>query len=355
MKCKDKFEFRYDGKNLVKFYYCNESEKMSTALLGSDIVIYGDELAVYQLENSYNKGKRIDENRRLKKGEKLQARPAFYISNEYNVSFSSVYTGEIMLSNLGIVINCAAGKGPAEAVECKDGLYRMPVITISDVKYKVSDPELLLKRLDGTVDLNNDFLVRENEALSKSLPTIENVVSGRLNDDFLRKISNSDNKSMTLDINDSFKEYGIEIKSVSIYATLNESNLSEERKKDNDKAKNKERQDKEEDEENHKRNMSQIEFMIERDRKMITFVPVIDLIDTIVKSRELIEKIIDSGIGSISIGADVGGNSLLQLLGAIQKAMPQMLEVKDLLTRNAANGDVEVSDSMPDDITRRSV
>lgn len=373
MECKDKFEFRYDGKNLVKFYYCNESEKMSTARLGSDIVIYGDELAVYQLKNSYNQGKRIDENRRLKNGEKLQARPAFcfYISNEYNVSFSSVYTGEIMLSNLGIVINCAAGKGPAEAVQCKDGLFRMPVITISDVKYKVSDPELLLKKLACTVDLNNDFLVRENRAHSISLPSIENVVSKRLNDDFLRKISNSDNKSMTLDINDSFKKYGIEIKSVSIYATLNESNLSEEEKKRNDEAKEWDeithRQRKEKDEENHKRNMSQIESMIKRDRKIIesvterdskiiTFAPSIDLINTIVNNKELIEKIIDSGIDAgVSIGADAERKGLLQLIEAMKNAMPQMLELKDVLTRYAANGDVEVSDSMPDDITRRLV
>ncbi|MBR4293736.1 MAG: hypothetical protein IKT53_01940 [Bacteroidaceae bacterium] len=355
MECKDKFEFRYDGKNLVKFYYCNESEKMSTALLGSDIVIYGDELAVYQLENSFNQGKRIDENRRLKKGEKLQARPAFYISNEYNVSFSSVYTGEIMLSNLGIVINCAAGKGSAKAVLCKDGLYRMPVITISDVKYKVSDPELLLKRLACTVDLGNDFIVRENRALSISVPAIENVVRGRLNDDFLQTISNSDNKTMTLDINDSFKEYGIEIKSVSIFATLHESNLSEEQKKHNDEVKNKERQRKEIDEKTHIRNASMIESMTERDRKMITFVPFIELINTIVNSRELIEKALDPSLGSLSIGADAAGNGLLQLFEAMKNAMPEMLEVKDMLTRYEANGYVEVSDSMPDDITRRSV
>ena len=355
MECKDKFEFRYDGKNLVKFYYCNESEKMSTVLFGSDIVIYGDELAVYQLENSFNQGKRIGENRRLKKGEKLQARPAFYISNEYNVCFSSVYTGEIMLSNLGIVINCAAGKGSAKAVLCKDGLYRMPVITISDVKYKVSDPELLLKRLACTVDLDNDFIVRENRALSISVPAIESVVRGRLNDDFLQTISNSDNKTMTLDINDSFKEYRIEIKSVSIYATLHESNLSEEQKKHNDEVKNKERQRKEIDEKTHIRNTSMIESMTERDRKVITFVPFIDLINTIVNSRELIEKALDPSLGSLSIGADAAGNGLLQLFEAMKNAMPEMLEVKDMLTRNAANGYVEVSDSMPDDITRRSV
>ena len=360
MKSFDKFEFKYDRENLVKFYYCDE--KVTTATRGSEVKI-GKNMSVYQLENSYRGGELLNENIELDKFEKLQARPSLCwgFNNEYNVSFAAVYTGEIQLSDLDIVIN---GKDAEQAVLCKDGLYRMPTITISDVRYMVSAPELLLEKIDDSSNLGNRCIVEK--CASNSIPTIQTIVRGRFNNDLTNATGRSNIEVIRQDIEKRFQEYGIEIKSVSIYATLHESNLNEEQKKHNDKVKNKERQNKEKDEENHKRNMSQIESMIERDRKiiesvterdskMITFAPSIDLINTIVNNKELIEKIIDSviGGGGVSIGADAEG--LLQLFEAMKNAMPQMLEVKDVLTRYAANGDVEVSDSMPDDITRRLV